>query len=74
MRGALGPAERIALTLNARAELPPEELERIAAEEMRRACDAGCGAAAACETKELRCLSPGRPNPTYRFTFVAPPG
>ena len=66
-RGSAGVGSQAILTLNARVEMSPELLEQI----VREVLDACRGSL---ETKivNLRCLSPGRPNPTFRFDHVVP--
>ncbi|MCL1919939.1 MAG: cobalamin synthesis protein P47K [Kiritimatiellaeota bacterium] len=54
------------LTLNARAQMTPEQLEAIVREQMAKAC----GEAITAQTVAWRCLSPGYPNPTYRYGKV----
>lgn len=54
------------MTLNARVEMTPEQLETIVREELAQVLPSGM---AATETA-WRCLSPGRPEPTYRFDHV----
>ncbi|MDP3915752.1 MAG: GTP-binding protein [Bacteroidota bacterium] len=67
-RGSAGISKNARLTLNARVEMSPEVLEQIVLKILNE------------KTKEnltskivaMRCLSPGRPNPTYRFTHIVP--
>lgn len=67
-RGSAGIGRQARLTLNARVEMSPETLEQIVRETLR------------VQTKgilksnivALRSLSPGRPNPTYRFNYIVP--
>jgi G3E family GTPase len=54
-----------ALTVNARVEMGPDELQSIVLEEVERAFG-GMG----CRQTALKCLIPGRPNPTYRYDWV----
>jgi hypothetical protein len=64
------PAEGVAeLTLNARVETTPEALEALVRECLARVA-AGRGVTTA--VRGLRCLSPGRPQPTYRYDRVVP--
>jgi Ni2+-binding GTPase involved in maturation of urease and hydrogenase len=51
------------LTVNARVEIAPEELERIVRAVLARAA----ARRARVEFHGLRCLRPGRPQPTYRY-------
>lgn len=66
-RGSAGSGENARLTLNARVEMSPEALENA----VKHILDEAKGSL---EMKILawRCLSPGRPDPTYRFTHVVP--
>ncbi|MFY9154211.1 MAG: GTP-binding protein [Prolixibacteraceae bacterium] len=65
-RGSAGTSAKARLTLNARVEMSPESLEQIVLQTLGSA------------TKEnlkfkivaLRSLSPGRPNPTFRFDRI----
>ncbi len=63
-RGSAGVSDRAKLTLNARVEMSPYLLEQI----VREALDAHRGL-----TKKViawKCLSPGRPRPTFRYDKV----
>lgn len=53
------------LTLNARVQMAPDALEEIVRAQMRTVC----GSAIQAGPIAWRCLSPGRPNPTYRYTL-----
>jgi G3E family GTPase len=64
-RGSAGTSTKSRLTLNARVEMRPEFLERIVRDTLR----ATQGKLDA-KILALRCLSPGRPNPTYRYGHV----
>jgi Ni2+-binding GTPase involved in maturation of urease and hydrogenase len=68
-RGSAGSGSQAKLTLNARVETSPENLETI----VREALEASTSNY---ETKVVawRCLQPGRPNPTFRFTQVVVAG
>ena len=55
------------MTLNARVQMEPEDLQKIVVEELSRASQAGV----CCDIRELRCLKPGRPHPTYRYCRIA---
>ena len=66
-RGSAGIGTQALLTLNARVEMSPESLEQI----IREVLDASRGPIDA-KIIALRCLSPGRPNPTFRFDHVVP--
>jgi len=68
VRGDVAPAERRAeLILNARVEVPPQDLEQ-AVRAVLRATAEGYGMTAT--ITNLRSLSPGRPQPTHRYTSV----
>lgn len=57
----------VKLTLNARVQMSPQELEKIVRDQMQTIC----GSVIQAEPIAWRCLSPGRPNPTYRYPVVA---
>jgi len=67
-RGLAGSSTKARLTLNARVEMSPEDLENI----VRTTLDAIAGTSIKKKIVALRCLSPGRPNPTFRFDKVVP--
>lgn len=54
------------MTLNARVQMEPEKLEKIVLEEVANACRTDINS----KILALKCLSPGRPNPTYRYNYV----
>jgi hypothetical protein len=54
---------RASLTLNARVEMSPEDLERIARDALSRVA----GDRIRAEVLTLHCLRPGRPQPTHRY-------
>ncbi|HHW49134.1 MAG TPA: cobalamin synthesis protein P47K, partial [Clostridiaceae bacterium] len=54
------------MTLNARVQMEPEKLEKIVLEEIVNVC----GTDIISEILALKCLSPGRPNPTYRYNYI----
>jgi len=54
------------LTLNARVEMKPEDLDSVVAEVLFKVC----GDKINKEVSSLKCLSPGRPDPTYRYDYV----
>ncbi|MGE5294872.1 MAG: GTP-binding protein [Solirubrobacterales bacterium] len=54
------------LVLNARVEMPPEELERIVRAVLSRVADR----CVRVEISDLQCLRPGRPQPTHRYKTV----
>ena len=61
-----GAGREAELTLNARAQMSPEALEKIVTEEVA----AACGPEIEARTRALKSLRPGRPNPTYRYADV----
>ena len=61
-----GVPPQAGLTLNARVEMPPEELERIVRETLPKAA----GRHVRADILTLRCLRPGRPKPTHRYDSV----
>ena len=67
-RGSAGTSSEARLTLNARVEMPPEELEQI----VRKALAAISKANLKSRIIALRSLSPGRPNPTFLFDRIVP--
>jgi hypothetical protein len=67
-RGLAGTSTKARLTLNARVEMSPESLESV----VRRILDETKGKSIRKKIVALRCLSPGRPNPTFRFDKVVP--
>ena len=67
-RGLAGTSTKARLTLNARVEMSPERLETI----VRRTIDETKGKSIRKKIVAFRCLSPGRPNPTFRFDKVVP--
>jgi len=67
-RGSAGISKKARLTLNARVEMSPEDLEDI----VRKILDANSNGNLTVKIVALRCLSPGRPNPTFRFDHIVP--
>jgi G3E family GTPase len=67
-RSSAGTSAKARLTLNARVEMSPETLEVV----VRRILDETKGKSIRKKIVALRCLSPGRPNPTFRFDQVVP--
>jgi G3E family GTPase len=61
-------SDRARLTVNARVEMTPESLENI----VRTTLDKITGTTINQKIIASRCLSPGRPNPTYRFDRIVP--
>lgn len=66
-RGSAGIGTEARLTLNARVEMSPEALELV----VREMLDSTRGQLDV-KILALRCLSPGRPEPTFRFDHVVP--
>jgi hypothetical protein len=66
-RGSVGIGTEARLTLNARVEMSPEVLELMILDTLK-------ATRGSLDTKilALRCLSPGRPEPTFRFKYVVP--
>lgn len=67
-RSSAGTSSEARLTLNARVEMSPEALEEL----VRKTVNATKGKNLRKKIVALRCLSPGRPNPTFRFDQVIP--
>jgi len=65
-RGNAGVSKSARLTINARVEMSPEELEQTIGTALQDIFDQKI----AMSTIEMNRLSPGRPNPTYRFDHV----
>ena len=65
-RQSAGTGDTARLTVNARVEMSPETLENI----VRTTLDTITGTSISKKIVALRCLSPGRPNPTYRFDHI----
>ncbi|HHY91161.1 MAG TPA: hydrogenase nickel incorporation protein HypB, partial [Clostridiales bacterium] len=66
IRGSAEVGSEAKMTLNARVQMEPEKLENIALEEISNAC----GKDITSNILALKCLSPGRPNPTHRYDHV----
>ncbi|MDR2119558.1 MAG: cobalamin synthesis protein P47K [Tannerella sp.] len=66
LRNSAGTGDTARLTVNARVETSPETLDALVRETLADATRDRC------ESTPLawRCLQPGRPNPTHRFTQV----
>ena len=66
VRGEIARLSDAELTLNARAQMPPAELESLVT-----ACLAEtAGDEVVWEIGTCRCFSPGRPSPTHRYTHI----
>jgi G3E family GTPase len=68
LNGSAGTGAEARLTLNARVEMSPESLEQIVHEIL----DTTSHGKIKSTILVWRCLSPGRPNPTFRYNFVVP--
>ncbi|MDR1594775.1 MAG: cobalamin synthesis protein P47K [Prevotellaceae bacterium] len=66
MRGAIEPCDAVQLTINARVETSPETLDKIVNDTLSNSIKNRCKA----KTVAWKYLTPGRPNPTHRFTEV----
>lgn len=66
IRKSAGVGNEAKMTLNARVQMKPETLENIVLEEIAHAC----GTDIISKIIALKCLSPGRPNPTYHYDYV----
>jgi len=67
-RGSAGTSSNARLTLNARVEMNPKKLEKI----IRESINTSTKGNLKFKIVALRSLSPGRPNPTYRFDRIVP--
>lgn len=66
-RGSAGLGDSARMTLNARVEMTPKKLENI----VRKTIEVISGNRITAQVLAHHCLSPGRPNPTYRFDRIA---
>lgn len=66
IRGKSNRSAKATLTLNARVEMTPEALKTAIREEMAKIASNGVKE----EITVLKCLSPGRPNPIYRYRHI----
>jgi len=66
IRGAAGKDNQAIMTLNARAQMEPDLLKAIVLEEISKVGGANISA----DFVALKCLQPGRPNPTYRYDHI----
>jgi G3E family GTPase len=66
LRSSAGTGDTAKLTVNARVETSPEKLDAL----VREVLDAATHDRYETTVVAWRCLQPGRPNPTYRFTQV----
>jgi len=65
-RGEIQPSSTAILTLNARVEMEPDELDNLA----RQVLLTTAGDKISVREKVWRCLKPGRPEPTFRFDKI----
>ncbi len=65
-RQSAGTSDHARLTVNARVEMTPESLENI----VKTTLDEIAGTTIKKKVVAHRCLSPGRPNPTFRFDHI----
>ncbi len=65
-RGSAGKGIKAKLTLNARVEMSPDRLEEI----VHKTINANLKGKLKVKTIAFKCLSPGRPNPTFRFDHI----
>lgn len=66
IRGSLGDEKEVKMVLNARVQMDPGKLESIVLEEISKACEGKINT----EVIAMKCLSPGRPNPTHRYNHI----
>ena len=66
LRGTAGEGQAAVLTLNARAQIEPEQLKTIVLEEIAKLCASNINP----NNVTLNSLQPGRPSPTYRYDHV----
>ncbi|WP_455965294.1 GTP-binding protein [Cloacibacillus porcorum] len=65
-RGSAGCGDSAEMTVNARVETTPQELEKAVREKLAEAC----GKDIAADVVDILSLQPGRPNPTHRYEEV----
>lgn len=65
-RGSVKNGGTVKLTVNARVQMDPDKLNLIINEEILKICDDPIHES----LLESKCLSPGRPNPTYRYDYA----
>jgi len=68
IRRSAGVGSEAKMTLNVRVQMEPDRLEKVALEEIVKAC----GNNVTSEVLALKCLRPGYPNPTHRYDRVTP--
>jgi len=62
-RWSAGSGDYAEMTINARVEMPPADLEELFRETLKMTYDSGVSA----QIRVLRCISPGYPRPSYRY-------
>lgn len=67
-RRKCGTANDVQMIVNARVEMSPEQLDKIIRDEIA----AATGTSITIAASSWKSLSPGRPNPTWRFSEVVP--
>jgi len=66
IRGTAGISPEARMTLNARVHLSPDALDTA----VRETLDSSANGQIKVTPLAWRCLSPGRPNPTHRYSYV----
>lgn len=66
IRRSAGVGNEAKMTLNARVQMEPKNLENIILEEIADVC----GTDIISKILALKCLSPGRPNPTHHYNYI----
>ena len=66
IRGNIKKSDNVKITINARVQMSPEDLEKEIEEEMQSICNHHIRF----EKIASKCLSPGRPNPTFRYDHI----
>ncbi len=66
IRGSLKKSDDVKLTINARVQISPDELENGIEKEIFNICEGKIKY----EKIASKCLSPGRPNPTFRYNQI----
>ncbi len=67
-RGSAGQSAEARLTINARVEMSPEQLDQL----VQKILNVTAGQSIKTRQLAWRCLSPGRPSPTFRYDHVVP--
>lgn len=66
LRGTAGVSDKAQMIVNARVGLPPDELDNL----VKSLLSASAGDTISVKIDTWRCLSPGYPNPTYRYDKI----